>query len=249
MRDSGHAARGLAVDKAGFEQYMGGRVGPRHLDQAGDEIIRGMFSRVAMSGFGRSALDRLLSCSKPESDWPRVGESIAECYLEDYEGAWFPYPYLRDAKSARASHAGPDLAGYSLGGPGGAGAEFLFGEVKTSGDRKHPPRVAYDLSRQLRDLCSDPAPRRLLVRRLCFKDAVQCDPHLRRIHRQAASSYLEKEKFRLAGVLIRSTGADEGDLGGVLGRVGDACGAARLDLIALYLPVKSFRGRCRMLGA
>ena len=237
------------MDKAGFEQYMSGRVGPRHLDLPGDEIIRGMFSRVGMSGFARHSLVGLLSCSKPESDWPRVGESIAECYLEDYEGAWFPYPYLRDAKSARASHAGPDLAGYSLGGPGGAGAAFLLGEVKTSGDRKHPPRVAYDLSCQLRDLCSDTDPRRLLVRRLCFKDAAQCDPQLRRIHRRAASSYLEKGKFRLAGVLIRSTGADEGDLRGMLGSVGNARGAVRLDLIALYLPVKSLRGRCRMLGA
>ena len=74
-----------------------------------------------------------------------MGESLAECFLEDYEGASFPYPYSRDQRNPLASPAGPDLAGYADGGE----TVFLFGEVKTTGDKSRPPGVVRDLRRQM----------------------------------------------------------------------------------------------------
>ena len=215
--DSRHAAKGWIVHSEGFELYMRDRVGPRHADSEGAEIIKKMFSRVGMSGFERGIVDKLLPASPSNAEPWRVGESLAECFLEDYENARFPYPYRRDAKSERASHAGPDLAGYSLGSPGGADAMFLFGETKTSGEARHPPRGAGRLAGQLEDLCSQDI-RRPLVLRLSFKAAEQSDPQLKALHRTSASSYLAG-RFRLVGVLIRDLAADRKDLEAAFDRV------------------------------
>lgn len=236
MRNSGYAAKGQVVHPGGFESYMRGRVGPRHLDLSGAEIIRSMFGRVGMSGFKRSTVDDLLSTSSSEADPWQVGEPFAECYLEDYEGALFPYLYSRDVKSERASHAGADLVGYSLGGPDGESAMFLFGEVKTSGEERRPPRAAGKLADQLTSLCL-PGAQRALVRRLSFKAAERKDPKLLKLHRESASSY-SAGKFRLAGVLIRDLEADRSDIDAAFAKVSKSRCAERLDMISLYLPVQ-----------
>lgn len=236
MRDSGYAAKGQVVHPGGFESYMRGRVGPRHLDLAGAEIIRSMFGRVGTSGFEDSTADNLLSTSSSEAEPWQVGEPLAECYLEDYEGALFPYPYSRDVKSERASHAGADLVGYSLGGPDGESAMFLFGEVKTSGEEHRPPRAAGKLADQLTSLCL-PGAQKALVRRLSFKAAERKDPKLVKLHRESASSY-SAGKFRLAGVLIRDLEADRSDIDAAFAKVLKSRCAERLDMISLYLPVQ-----------
>ena len=235
MRDSKYAAKGQVARPKGFESYVRDRVGPRHLDLAGAEIIRGMFGRVGTSGFDCGALEELLPTPSSKTVPWRVGESFGECFLEDYEDARLPYPYSRDAKSEHASHAGPDLVGYSLGGSGGARAMFLFGETKTSAEARRPPRVAGKLADQLEALCS-PRARWLLVRRLSFKAAEQNDPQLVALHRDSVSSYLAG-KFRLVGVLIRDLAADRRDIEAAFSKVKASRCAERLDLISLYLPV------------
>ena len=239
MGDSEYAAKGQVVGPGGFGEYMRRRVGPRHTDSAGARIIRGAFGRVGTSGFGSGILDGLLSPSPSERQPWRIGESLAECFLEDHGGALFPYPYSRDAKSESASYAGPDLVGYSLGGPGGARAMFLFGETKTSDEERRPPRVAGRLADQINALCSRGA-QKMLVKRLTFKAEVQGDARLRALHLESVLSY-KAGKFRLAGVLIRGPVADRRDLEAAFDKVKASRCAEWLDLISLYLPVRADR--------
>ena len=239
IKDSGYAAKGQVVGPKGFDEYMRRRVGARHADSAGARIIRGAFGRVGTSGFGSGILDGLLSPSPSERQPWRIGESLAECLLEDREGAVFPYPYSRDAKSESASHAGPDLVGYSLGDPGGARAMFLFGETKTSDEERRPPRVAGRLADQMNALCTRGA-QKMLVKRLTFKAEEQGDPRLRELHLESVLSY-RAGKFRLAGVLVRGLAADKRDLEAAFDKVKASRCAERLDLISLYLPVRAGR--------
>ncbi len=234
MKDSEYVAKGQVVRPNGFDAYMRGRVSPRHLDAAGAKIIRDMLGHVVTSDFGISMLDEILSPSPSSRQAWRVGESLAECFLEDHEEALFPYPYSRDVKSDSASHAGADLSGYSLGGPNGK-AMFLFGETKTSDEARRPPRVARSLGGQMDALCS-PKARRALIRRLCIRAGERGDERLMALHGESMTSY-QARKFRLVGVLIRGTGADRRDLVAAFNRVKAGRCAKRLDLISLYLPV------------
>ena len=234
MRDSGYAAKGLVVHSMGFEQYMSGRVGPWHRDDEGAEIIRKMFRHVGQSGFERDKMTALLSASRHMLEPHRIGESIAGCFLEDYEGALFPYPYSRDERSASASPAGPDLVGYSLGGADGAHATFLFGEVKTSGEGRRPPRVAGKLADQLASLCRSGV-QRTLIRRLSFMVDERRDPRLAKLHIESASSY-SAGKLRLVGVLVRDLAADRKDIKGAFSKVLETRCVDRLEMFSLYLP-------------
>lgn len=234
MQDSGYVAKGLVVHSMGFDQYMRDRVGPWHRDDAGAETISKMFSNVGMSDFERDEMRALLSAPPQILRPERIGESFAECFLVDYENALFPHPYLRDVKSVSASHAGPDLVGYSPGGPDGAPAMFLFGEVKTSGEGRRPPRVAGNLADQLASLCQ-PGARKVLIRRLTFKAAERRDPRLAELYSESMSSYLAG-KFRLVGVLIRDLAADRRDIEAAFSRALSSRCAERLDVISLYLP-------------
>ena len=127
---------------------MSERVGPHHRDERGAARAARAFGDVVAAGFaaagvGSAALPRP---PPPPADAWRAGESLAECFLEDYEGASFPHPYSRDQRNPLASPAGPDLAGYCA---DGGETVFLFGEVKTTGDKSRPPSVVRDLRRQM----------------------------------------------------------------------------------------------------
>ena len=148
MRAGRHACRGEEAGRSGFGRYMSERVGPHHRDERGAARAALAFGDVVATGFaavgvGSAALPRP---PPPPADAWRVGESLAECFLEDHEGASFPHPYSRDQRNPLASPAGPDLAGYCA---DGGETVFLFGEVKTTGDKSRPPSVVRDLRRQM----------------------------------------------------------------------------------------------------
>ena len=235
MEDSEYVAKGQVVRPNGFGAYMRGRVSPRHLDDPGAKIIRDTLGHVGTSIFGGGILDRILSPPPSSRQAWRVGESLAECFLEDHERALFPYPYSRYVKSDSASHAGADLSGYSLGGPDGA-PMFLFGETKTSGEKRRPPRVAGSLAAQMIALRLQEK-QDLLLKWLTFRSAEQSDPHLKTLHHESVTSYLDG-KIRLVGVLIRGAAADRKDLEAAFDKVKASRGAETLDLISLYLPVQ-----------
>ena len=231
MKDGSYACRGEAIGKSGFLRYMRERVGPRHRDDAGRAVIERELEEIASAGFDDGVRAGLLSTSRPLHYW-RVGESLAECYMEDFEGAAFPYPGQRDEKNPSASAAGADLVGYST---DGSGTTFLFAEVKTTRDKSRPPSAAWKLGGQLEELRRRRGAS--LVRWLMLKagaGGVKRDER----HRNALASYGEG-RLRIAGVLVSDRDPDKRDLGGLFGRLAAGPrGGERLDLVALYLPVQ-----------
>ncbi len=62
-----------------------------------------------------------------------IGESIAISYLEEIESCLFPWPTERDKRTPKASLPGVDLLGFFS---DNLGHCFLFGEIKTSAEKK-----------------------------------------------------------------------------------------------------------------
>src|SRR5690606_14251296 len=77
-----------------------------------------------------------------EVEW-RIGEYLAECLLEDKYNAKFYYNSSRDSKNPNANETGADLVGLVQ---INEDVCFLFGEVKTSNDKRCPPNVVYGKS-------------------------------------------------------------------------------------------------------
>lgn len=231
MKDGSYTCRGEAIGGGDFHRYMRERVGPRHRDDAGRAVIERELEEIASAGFDDGVRAGLLSTSRPLHYW-RVGESLAECYMEDCEGAAFPYPSQRDEKNPSASAAGADLVGYST---DGSGTTFLFAEVKTTRDKSRPPSAAWKLGGQLEELRRRRGTS--LVRWLVLKaGAGGAERDERR--RNALASY-GKGRLRIAGVLVSDRDPDKRDLDGLFGRLtAGPRGGERLDLVALYLPVQ-----------
>ena len=230
MKDGGYACRGEEIGEGGFRRYMRERVGPRHRDDAGRAAVGQELDDIVSAGFDDGARAGIVSPPRPAEHW-RVGESLAECYLEDHEGALFPYPGQRDEKNPSANTAGADLVGYSTDGPV---TTFLFGEVKTTGDKSRPPAAARRLGEQLGLMRRQHGTG--LVRWLILKVKSGAVPRDEK-YLSALKSYA-KDRWRIAGVMISDAAPDKRDLGGLFSRLAaGARGGERLDLVALYLPV------------
>jgi hypothetical protein len=143
-------------------------------------------------------------------DW-EIGEAIAECLLEDEFGVTWPWNENRDKKTPRASLPGADLVGF-LG--DGDQAILLFGEVKTSFDKSHPPGVMSGrsgLAHQIDYLINSKEEHGALIRWL----HARCKNTAHWPKFQAAlKSYLSSRGKRIAlvGVLLRDTTPHQDDL-------------------------------------
>ncbi len=230
------------VLKDDFYKYLSSRVRVRFYDIAGTEALIEEFKNLSSTGFEEQLLINIFSTSSPIEDW-KIGEALAECYLEDFEKARFYYPYSRDAKNPEANLQGADLVGFidvdeetTL---------FLFGEVKTSGDRKSPPQVMYGSSgmiEQLRSIKNNPDLRKSLIRWLGFKTkALSDDDSFKEDFQKALRRYLKegvKYKYFLYGILIRDTNPKDTDLSSRYESLkSDLSQGAQLKLVALYIPV------------
>jgi len=168
---------------------------------------------------------------------------LAECYLEDFEKVRFYYPSSRDAKNPKANLQGADLVGFV-----DVDEEttiFLFGEVKTSGDKNSPPQVMYGRSGmidQLRDIKNNPNLRKSLIRWLGFKvKALSDDVPFKKDYQKALKVYLKEgaeHKYFLFGILIRDTEPKDTDLKSRYESLkSDLPNGAQLKLVALYIPM------------
>ena len=84
-------------------------------------------------------MENLLRAVPGEKSWT-VGEALAECILADDETreiCW-PWNFVRDRRTPRASLPGADLVGFCK---EGGSVFLLFGEVKASSDKSTPPNV------------------------------------------------------------------------------------------------------------
>ena len=104
------AYQGIVL-KDGFCEYLYSRVRARFYDIQGTESLIEEFSDIASTGFEERLLIDIFSTSPPIDDW-KIGEALAECYLEDFEKVRFYYPSSRDSKNPKANLQGADLVGF-----------------------------------------------------------------------------------------------------------------------------------------
>ena len=236
------AYQGIVL-KDGFDEYLSSRVRARFYDIEGTEALIEEFKDLPSTGFEEQLLIDIFSTSPSIEDW-RIGEVLAECYLEDFEKVRFHYPSSRDAKNPKANLQGADLVGFididehtTI---------FLFGEVKTSSDKRSPPQVMYGRSGmidELRGIKNNPDIRKALIKWLAFKvkDLSENEP-FKKDYLKALKIYIQEgveDKYYLIGILVRDTIPKETDLKSrYLSLKKDLAKEARLKLIALYIPIQ-----------
>ena len=230
------------VLKDGFSEYLSSRVSTRFYDIEGTESLIEEFIDIASTGFEERLLIDIFSISSPIDDW-KIGEALAECYLEDFEKARFYYPSSRDAKNPKANLQGADLVGFID--VDEKTTIFLFGEVKTSRDKNSPPQVMYSRSGmidQLRNIKNNSDSLNSLIRWLGFKvKALSDDDPFKKDYQKALKVYFiegAKHRYFLFGILIRDTEPKDTDLKSRYESLkSDLSEEVQLKLTALYIPM------------
>ena len=223
-----------------LDEALDGRVAAVLFDDEGAAAVEAALADPEESDFRRERLRRILSDTGDVEDW-RVGEAIAGAYLEDHRDCLFPWPAGRDRRTRGSSLPGADLVGF---GADDGGDCLAFGEVKTSGEDRYPPRVMQGgtgLRQQLRSLRDREALRNDLVRYLGHHAATA--PWLPRF-RGAARRYFENTTdVQLYGVLVRDVPPHGDDLRRSVQELAtDRPPDTRIELLALYLPAGRIDG-------
>ena len=169
----------------------------------------------------------------------RIGEAFAEYFIETTLPAKFYYNELRDTRNVFGNKTGADLLGFiNINGE----KIFLFGEVKTSSEKKSPPNVLqgrHGMIDQLKNLSENAKITRQLVRNFGFKvkDLDNTNPF--RIDYLSALKNYTFNKFHLIGVLVRDTEPNENDLRARFKNLSEnITNEIGINLTALYIPVK-----------
>lgn len=185
-----------------FEEYLQSRVKDRFNDTEWSEDLVNM--AIELSGFSDENFKEIFTKREIGSNW-RIGETIAECILEDKYCARFHYNNTRDAKNMKGNDTGADLVGFC---DIGNDTYFLFGEVKTSSDEKTPPQVLYGktgMIEQLEHLKKYSDKRHDLVRWV-FGKARMANGRFLEDCKKAISLYVKNnESVQLVGILVRDT--------------------------------------------
>lgn len=131
-------------------------------DDSGRAAVGQLVDGLATTGFEAQVLREILETPPSLDEW-RLGEAVAEGYVTDVEGCWFPWPGGRDLKVSQASHPGADLVGFAR-----EDGEIVlaFGEVKTSEQEEWPPSVLSGrsgLKSQVESLRDSAHQRRMLI--------------------------------------------------------------------------------------
>ncbi|MBU7047063.1 MAG: hypothetical protein HXS54_11575 [Theionarchaea archaeon] len=223
-----------------MKKYIPSRVGNRFFDIKGTDELINEFDDLINTGFEKEALIDIFKLEKAITYW-KIGESLAECYLEDYKGVRFHYNSIRDAKNPNANLTGADLVGFI---DINNETIFLFGEVKTSSDDSTPPQILYGRSgmiKQLEKIKSNYEVKNSLVRWLGFKVKDLSDDHpFREDYKKALTLYIKSKqsKINLIGILVRDTSPTDKDLKTRLEELKrDVQEGMNIELIALYVPI------------
>ena len=165
-----------------------------------------------MTGFDSKNLQDIFENTENNVKIFRIGELVAEKILESRYTAKFAYNSDRDLKNPNSNNTGADLVGFIKNEDGAV--NFLFGEVKTSDESKHPPSVMYGrdgMIDQLVELGTGYEKLNCLVKWLfskCIKDS-----SVERDISEALGGYIkDKSNVQLIGVLVRDTTPNELDL-------------------------------------
>jgi len=238
---SHQAARwaGYQVDDGGtFRNFLTGPVRERVKDAEVQDEFRVELRGLATTGMATEFLERFLKAVPEERPW-EVGEALAECLLEhdtQREVVW-PWNSVRDRRTPRASLPGADLVGFCR---QGNTVRLVFGEVKTSSDKRTPPGVmkgGSGMTWQLEaNATRDDVRLSLLewLRPRCTTD------ELVGLYHAAVGGFLQSQgkAILIIGALLRDTVPDQRDIAGRAATLAGKLDApTEVDVVAWYLPV------------
>lgn len=225
---------GLAWSPDELDAALQDRIPSVVFDDQGKADIQQILGRLAETDFAQDGLRAVLADPERLEDW-RVGEAIAEAYLVDHRGCFFPWPDMRDERAPGSSLPGADLVGFR---EDEHGYCLAFGEVKTSAEQQHPPRVVHGrggLDQQLETLHDSDIVRNRLVAYLCHRaTAAEWRPQFE----DASRRYLQNTfDYCLYGVLVRDVDPNVNDVRRRIDRLAQtSSGKISSELLALYLP-------------
>jgi hypothetical protein len=193
---------------------------------------------LATTGMDTEFIGRLLE-SVPEPEPWELGEALAECTLlaeVDCKIHW-PWNTVRDRRTPRASLPGTDLIGFCT---EADGARLLFGEVKTSSQKRYPPKVMSGGSGMTWQLENSAKTLAVQFSLLHWLHARCTTDEARALYTEAVGRFIRSggTELTLVGVLVRDTNPNEADLQGRAKKLSRGLDqATRVRLFAWYLPV------------
>lgn len=165
---------------------------------------------LAVTGMASDTLMQLLASTPDKEPW-EVGETLAECLLEEELGVKFPWNSERDKRTPKASLPGADLVGLI---EDGDEALLVLGEVKTSSDANTPPQVMSGKSGMIHQL--DTLATNISIHNCLLK---WLHPRCKNtdhwpLYEKAVKKYLASggRAIKLIGMLMRDTEPNELDL-------------------------------------
>ncbi|HOV32651.1 MAG TPA: hypothetical protein PLX23_04740 [Candidatus Hydrogenedens sp.] len=187
--------------------------------------------------------DYQLLLDNVESQNFRIGEAIAEVVLEDKFKCRFYWNEIRDARNQKGNKTGADLVGFiQYTKENDNEILFLFGEVKTSSEKKSPPQVMTQKNKgmadQLKDLHLNNGKRLNLI---CYlQSKIDIHEKFKQDFKKAVYSYYKPDdNYQLFGVLVRDTQENENDLKSVYENLKNTIPKSTgLNLVAIYVPIK-----------
>lgn len=221
--------RGIYV-KAGLAEYASTRVYDRYHDVRRAQEIAEQFSALSHTGF--DDIIKRMSLRRDNREYS-IAEALAECFLEDYGYAKFPYVAARDNKNPKTHQNGADLVGFFY---LQNFVYFLFGEVKFSGETKYPPTVVRksgQLMTQLQDIDSNADQRDNLITWLAQK--VSRTDHWNNYLQAYELYYKDETKIKIIGALVRSVDHNPKDIVGVFEQIICNLRSEYFEMVAIYV--------------
>lgn len=208
------------------------RVSAKLAETDGAEELKQHLFEMETTGFDLHGLIEQVEASPQAKDW-EIGEALAEVVLEDnYEGM-FPWPTGFDKRAKKASLPGPDLVGFQR----HSAPRFVFGQVKSSSEKRTPPQVinkAKDcLRNQMFQLVHCNADQQQLISWLLVR---MRETDWEQAFNEALRRYSEGD-FWLVGMLISGNReTKEDDLARICSEIDHQPGNGEVHLLGFYLP-------------
>lgn len=233
-------ARGRSHSAAERDDVLDNEVRALIEDEDGRNMSTSLMSNVSLTGFQASSLKSILEGSSAPKDW-EVGEAYSEAYLSAHKDCFFPWADRWDEKKEKSSLPGADLVGLQETDHKTLPYRFVFGEVKTSYEKKSPPGVMYGkegLKKQTDDLRDNRSLRGTLTRYLLVRASgadweVEFQSAMKRF--LAAST-----DVAVFGILVRDTCPNQKDIRARAKGLAKGCPKKmHVELLAIYLPAGS----------
>ena len=231
---------GIIFNQQYAENYLKTKVKARYYDLKGTQSLVNYASSIDETGFAKETLEEIFSSQPKLKNW-KIGECIAECYLEDEHSTRFHYESSRDAKNSEGNLHGPDIVGFS---EIENETVFVFGETKTSSDANSPPSVmlgSHGMGGQLENIKKDDNVKDSQIKWLAFKAYDKPSKDLfKQDFNNAFKTYMRsgKKRLKLVGILIRDTNPNSNDLKSVFEKLIQGMHLKMsLTLSAIYLPL------------